>query len=64
MPKMKTHKGIQRRVRLSAGGKVRYKKSFAGHLMSRKSGNRVRRARQPAFITGAVAAKVRRALGA
>ena len=63
MPKMKTHKGIKRRVRLTASGKPRYKKSFAGHLMSGKSGNRVRRARRPSFLTGSMAKKVREALG-
>ncbi len=63
MPKMKTHKGTKRRIRVTASGKVRYKKSFAGHLMSGKTGNRVRRARKPSFISGAVAKRIRRALG-
>lgn len=43
MPKMKRHKGVAKRVRLSAGGKIKYKKSNAGHLMSGKGGNRRRR---------------------
>lgn len=63
MPKMKTHKGTRRRVRISATGKVRYKRSFTGHLMSGKSGNRVRRARKASFISGPIARRIRLALG-
>lgn len=65
MPKMKRHKGLAKRVRLSARGKVRYNKSNAGHLMSGKSANRRRRLRKKYMLANKlVAAKVRRALGA
>ena len=65
MPKMKRHKGLAKRVRLSARGKVRYNKSNAGHLMSGKSANRRRRLRKKYTLANKlVAAKVRRALGA
>jgi large subunit ribosomal protein L35 len=64
MPKMKTHKGVKRRVTVSARGKVRFKRSFASHLMSGKSQRRVRRARRPSFLSGAMARKLRAALGA
>ncbi|MFQ5489621.1 MAG: 50S ribosomal protein L35 [Phycisphaerae bacterium] len=63
MPKMKTHKGAKNRVRLTAKGKVRFKRSFAGHLMSGKSGSRVRRARKPSFLSGAIAKRVKRLVG-
>lgn len=46
MPKQKTHKGLARRVKVSATGKVRRKPSFSGHLMSGKSGKRRRRLRK------------------
>ncbi len=42
MPKQKTHKGLKKRVRISASGKVKRKKSGKGHLMSHKSGKRCR----------------------
>ena len=42
MPKQKTHKGLAKRVKVSARGKVRHKKAGSGHLMSHKSGNRCR----------------------
>ena len=62
--KLKTHRGAAKRFKLTAKGKVRYKSSFSGHLMSTKSANRRRRLRKPAFITGAVAARIREMLGA
>lgn len=63
MPKQKTHKGAAKRFKITAKGKVRYKKSFSGHLMSTKSGNRRRSLRKPDFITGALAATIKEALG-
>ena len=64
MPKQKTHKGCKKRFKITATGKVRYRKSFAGHLMSGKSGNRKRHLRKPAFILGVTAAKNKSLLGA
>ena len=63
MPKAKTHKGIAKRIRLTAKGKVRHKSAWARHLMSTKSGNRKRSLRKPAFIQGTVAKKIKRMLG-
>lgn len=64
MPKQKTHKGSKKRFKITATGKVRFRKSFAGHLMSGKSGNRKRQLRKPSFIVGITAAKIRSLLGA
>ena len=63
MPKMKTHKGLAKRVKVSATGKVVYKRSFGGHLMSHKSGNRVRGLRKDTGMVTTMARKCRRALG-
>jgi large subunit ribosomal protein L35 len=63
MPKMKRHKGIAKRVRVTAGGKLRYNKSNAGHLMSSKPAKRRRKLRRMDEISNKkVAAKMRRAL--
>ena len=37
MPKQKTHKGLSKRVKVTASGKIKHKRSGAGHLMSKKS---------------------------
>ena len=63
MPKMKTHKGLNKRVKITARGKVRFHKSFTGHLMSSKSGNRRRGLRRPALLFGKNAKKIKAAIG-
>jgi large subunit ribosomal protein L35 len=60
--KQKPHNGLRKRVKVSARGKPRYKKPFAGHLMSGKSGRRRQRLRRVATLTGKLADNVRRAL--
>ena len=40
MPKMKSHKGLLKRVKVTANGKVKFKRSFSGHLMSHKTGQK------------------------
>ncbi len=61
MPKMKRHKGLAKRIKISAKGKVRFNKSCAGHLMSGKSGSRRRRLRRHVELaTGPLANRIKR----
>lgn len=62
MPKSKPHNGLKKRVKVTARGKLVRQKSFAGHLMSRKSGNRCRQLRRKALLVGNIAENVKRAL--
>ena len=62
MPKMKTHKGTKKRMKLTATGKVKHKPSNAGHLMSGKSGDRCRSLRKANILTGKIAKRVVRTL--
>lgn len=50
MPKLKTHKGMKKRFKVSATGKVSHKKCGSSHLMSHKSGKQVRRLRKKVFL--------------
>jgi len=50
MPKLKTHKGMKKRFKVSATGKVSHKRCGSSHLMSHKSGKRVRRLRKKTFL--------------
>jgi len=61
--KFKPHKGLKKRVKVTASGKVKHKRSFAGHLMSHKSGRRCQRLRKPALLSGAFRKIVLRELG-
>lgn len=63
MPKMKTHKGIKKRVRISANGKVKHRRSNAGHLMSGKSGKRRRMLRHTGVLKSAFGERIKDALG-
>ena len=63
MPKQKTHKGLAKRVKLTARGKVKRRQSFTGHLLSSRPGKQRRRLRQPLLMGKADAKKVREALG-
>lgn len=63
MPKMKTHKGTAKRVKLTAGGKVTRRRAFGNHLLSKKSNRRKRVIGSTAEISGKLAKNVKRALG-
>ena len=63
MPKKKTHKGLLKRVRISAKGKVLHKRAGTSHLMSGMSGKRRRRLRKRGKVTGKMALRVLYAVG-
>ncbi len=58
MPKLKTHKGLKKRFKVSATGKVSHKRCGSSHLNSHKSGKRIRRLRRRKTLN--VAAEARR----
>ncbi len=62
MPKMKTHKGLLKRVKVTANGKVKFKSRNSGHLMSGKSGNRCRNLRKKSILKSAMRKRVKAAL--
>jgi large subunit ribosomal protein L35 len=63
MPKMKTHKGTAKRVKLTSTGKLTRRRAFGNHMLSKKSKSRKRNIKTPALITGGMAKNVKRALG-
>ncbi len=63
MPKLKTHKGIKKRFKVSATGKVSHKRCGSSHLMSHKSGSQVRKLRKKSTLKiSAEAHRMRKAL--
>ena len=62
MPKQKTHKGMAKRFKLTAKGKVKHRKAFRGHKLSNKNARRRRRLRGDGVIVGTNAAKIAEAL--
>jgi len=63
MPKQKTHKGLSKRVKITASGKVRHKRSCGGHLMSTKNAKRRRRIAGSATMSNKMAKTIKVMLG-
>ncbi len=59
MPKMKSHKGLRKRLKLTATGKVKFKRSCGGHLMSSKNAKRRRHISSDAIMDETMAKKAR-----
>jgi large subunit ribosomal protein L35 len=64
MPKLKTHKGTAKRIKLTKNGKVMRERAYGNHLLSKKSKGRKRKINTPARIQGKLAKNVKRAIGA
>lgn len=62
MPKMKTHKGTAKRVKLTSTGKLTRRRAFGNHMLS-KSKSRKRNINTTATITGSMKRNAKRALG-
>ena len=62
MPKMKSHKGTQKRIGVTGGGKAYRVKSWRGHHLELKSSRRTRRYDGKAIVTGESIKQVRRLL--
>ena len=62
MPKQKPHKGVLKRVQVTARGKVKYKRTNAGHLMSVKQSRRRRRFRRDKIMSNTMSKKVLEAI--
>ncbi len=63
MPKVKTHKGLSKRIKVTARGKVKHSRPFRSHLMSSKNAKRRRQLRKKVLITGTKASTIKRLLG-
>ena len=64
MPKEKTHKGLAKRVKVTANRKVKRHRAGKGHLLSSKNAKRLRRLRSAALVKGPFAATALRELNA
>jgi large subunit ribosomal protein L35 len=50
MPKQKTHKGASKRFTLTGTGKVKRKKAFHSHILTKKTTKRKRNMRKSAIL--------------
>lgn len=63
MPKMKTHSGTSKRVRVTATGKLRRQKAGRRHLMEKKSNRLTRRLEGTTEVAKPDTSRVKRLLG-
>jgi large subunit ribosomal protein L35 len=62
MPKLKTHKGSVKRMKLTKRGKIIAKRAGKGHLMSTKRGKRRRALGRKQTLSASVTKRYTRAL--
>lgn len=62
MPKIKTHKGTAKRIRLTKSGKLKRRKAFQSHNLEKKSSTRKRSYRHPQDIAKSDVKRIRRLL--
>ena len=63
MPKLKTHKGMAKRIKLSATGKLLHRRAFRNHLLAKKQNSLKREYVQEFQIAPGDTANVKRMLG-
>lgn len=64
MPKLKTHKGTAKRIKLTSTGKLTRRRAFGNHMLAKKSKSRKRNINTAAQVSGKMAKNIKRALGA
>ncbi len=62
MPKLKSCSGVKKRFKISANGKVKRKKAFARHILSKKSSARMRRLRKAGTSTDGDGKRIKKLL--
>jgi large subunit ribosomal protein L35 len=53
MPKLKTVKGVKKRFKLTGTGKLKRKKAFASHILTKKTRKTKRNLRKAEVVTSA-----------
>jgi large subunit ribosomal protein L35 len=63
MPKLKTRKGMAKRIRVTRNGKLIRAHAWKSHMLEKKSAKRKRNFRSAQLVSPADTAQVRRSLG-
>jgi large subunit ribosomal protein L35 len=62
MPKMKTHRGARKRVKLTGKGKLKRSKAYTSHILTKKSPKRKRNLRKSGLVSAGDMKRVRKLL--
>ena len=63
MPKLKTHKGTAKRIKVTGSGKLVRERAFGNHSLAKKSKSRKRNIKTSASIDGKIKKNVKKAWG-
>ena len=63
MPKMKTHRGMAKRVKVTGTGRLRRRQAMRSHILEKKPSKRTRRLSRETEFSAADTARVHRQLG-
>ena len=63
MPKMKTHRGAAKRIKVTGSGRLRRRKANKNHMLEHKSSTRKRRLGRMTVVDGANSKAIRKQLG-
>lgn len=63
MPKMKTHRGTKKRIKITGSGKLRRRQRNRAHILEKKSSRRKRRLAGEVDLSPANDARINRMLG-
>ncbi len=59
MPKMKSHRGARKRMKVTGTGKISMHAAYRRHLLSSKTSKQKRQLRRVLIVTGKLAKKLR-----
>lgn len=62
MPKMKSNRGAMKRFRQTASGRIKRKRAFLRHILTKKASARKRKLRKPGYVNPADETRLRRML--
>jgi large subunit ribosomal protein L35 len=60
MPKMKSNSGAKKRFTVTASGRVKRKKAYASHILTKKSPKRKRKLRESTLVDKADEPRIKR----
>ena len=63
MPKLKTHKGTAKRIKITGSGKLIRERAFGNHILAKKSKARKRNIKTTAVLKGGNVKNIKKALG-
>lgn len=63
MPKQKTNRSAAKRFKKTGTGKIKRRKAYTSHILTKKSSKRKRNLRKPTLVSSADEKRVKRLLG-